>query len=186
MHSIRLGWAYFYKWSVICVSLCLSVCRTHWWAVQKRLRRSRYCVGRGLWWAKETIYYTEAHICPRKGALLGDILVHAWHYAYGVTVDILSLFARGNTCDAAYRYEYCSHGRQHHWNIGGSQVERRRRENWGAVGGEGWGLGRGCAPSQKIYEFFISKWRDMVHSGCVVFKIHVFNCWIKNCTLGAL
>jgi len=50
------------------------------------------------------------------------------------------------------------------WNIGGSQVERRRRENRGTVGGEGWGLGRGCAPSQKIYEFFISKWCDMVHS----------------------
>jgi len=41
-----------------------------------------------------------------------------------------------------------------------AQVERRRRENRGAVGGEGWGLGRGCAPSQKIYEFFISKWCD--------------------------
>jgi len=36
-----------------------------------------------------------------------------------------------------------------------------------------WGLGRDCAPSQKIYEFFISRWCDMVHSGCVVFKIHV-------------
>jgi len=35
------------------------------------------------------------------------------------------------------------------------------------------GLGRGCAPSYKIYEFFISKWCDMVHNGCVVFKIHV-------------
>jgi len=34
-------------------------------------------------------------------------------------------------------------------------------------------LWRGCAPSQKIYEFFISKWCDMVHYGCVVFKIHV-------------
>jgi len=32
---------------------------------------------------------------------------------------------------------------------------------------------RGCAPSQEIYEFFISKWRDMVQSGCVVFEIHV-------------
>jgi len=42
------------------------------------------------------------------------------------------------------------HGRQRHWNIGGSQVERRRRENRGAVGGEG---GVVCAPSQKIYEF---------------------------------
>jgi len=37
----------------------------------------------------------------------------------------------------------------------------------------GYGLGTGCAPSQKIYEIFISKWCDMVHSGCVVFKIHV-------------
>jgi len=35
------------------------------------------------------------------------------------------------------------------------------------------GSGRGCAPSEKIYEFFFSKWCDMVHSGCVVFKIHV-------------
>ena len=56
--------------------------------------------------------------------------------------------------------------------LGGSQVERRRREN---RGGEGWGLGKGCAPSQQIGEFFISKWCDMVHSGCVVFKIHVFH-----------
>ena len=68
----------------------------------------------------------------------------------------------------------CSpHGRQRHWNIGGSQVERRRLENRGAVGGEGWGLGRGCALSQQIYELFISRWCDMVYSGCVVFKIHV-------------
>jgi len=53
---------------------------------------------------------------------------------------------------------YISPGRQRHWNIGGSQVERRRRENRGAVGGEGVESGEGlcCAPSQKIYEFFIS------------------------------
>jgi len=57
--------------------------------------------------------------------------------------------------------------------LGGSQVERRRRENRDAVGGEGVGSGEGRAPSQKIYEFFLSKWCDMVHSGCVVFKIHV-------------
>ena len=65
-------------------------------------------------------------------------------------------------------YNSTTHGCQRHWNIGGSQVERRRRENRGAVG-----LGRGCAPSQKIYEFFFSKWCDMAHSGCVVLKIHV-------------
>jgi len=60
---------------------------------------------------------------------------------------------------------------------GGSQVERRSRENRGAVGGAGeggrWCLGKGCAPFQKIYEFFISEWCDMVHSGYVIFKIHV-------------
>jgi len=28
----------------------------------------------------------------------------------------------------------------------------------------GWVLGRGSTPSQKIYEFFISKWCNMVHS----------------------
>jgi len=56
-----------------------------------------------------------------------------------------------------------------------TKVERRRRENRGAVGGDGVGLGRGCAPSQKIYEFFISKWCDMVLSGCIVFKIHVYH-----------
>ena len=59
--------------------------------------------------------------------------------------------------------------------IGGSQVERRKRENRGAIGGKGpgWGLESGCAPSRKIYEFFISKWCDMVHSECAVFKIQV-------------
>jgi len=35
------------------------------------------------------------------------------------------------------------HGRQRHWNIGGSQVERRRRENRGAVGGKGVRSGEG-------------------------------------------
>jgi len=61
----------------------------------------------------------------------------------------------------------------------GSQVERRRRENRGAgaLGGEGVGSGEGLCPSQKIYEFFISKWCDMVHSRCVVFKIHVSHGW---------
>jgi len=47
---------------------------------------------------------------------------------------------------------------------GGSQVERRRRENRCAVGGEAVRSGEGLC---------ISKWCDMVHSGCVVLKIHV-------------
>ena len=45
-----------------------------------------------------------------------------------------------------------------------TRESRRRRRRGGC------GLGRGCAPSQKIYEFFISKWCDMVHSGCVVLR----------------
>jgi len=38
------------------------------------------------------------------------------------------------------------HGRQRHWNIGRSQVERRRRENRGAVGCEGVGSREGLCP----------------------------------------
>jgi len=61
--------------------------------------------------------------------------------------------------------------------LGGSQVERRRRENRGAVGGEGSGACGGAVPlPRKFINFFISKWRDMVHlmhSECVVFKTHV-------------
>jgi len=58
--------------------------------------------------------------------------------------------------------------------LGGSSRSSDKDERIQApyIGGEGMGLGRGCAPSQKIYEFFVSKWCDM-HSGCVVYKIHV-------------
>ena len=58
-----------------------------------------------------------------------------------------------------------------HWGVAcraPKTRESRRRRRRG-----GWALKRGCAPSQKIYEFFVSKLCDMVHSGCVVFKIHV-------------
>jgi len=65
--------------------------------------------------------------------------------------------------------------RQRHWNIGGSQVERRRRENRGAVGGEGWVWG-GSVPLPRKFVNFSSQngviW-CILASGCVVFKIHV-------------
>jgi len=82
-----------------------------------------------------------------------------------------------NQCETATDSNItASHRRQRHWNIGGSQVERRRRENRGAVSGEGVGSGRGCAPSQKIYEFFVSKWCDMVRrkmtATCGIQKFH--------------
>ena len=49
----------------------------------------------------------------------------------------------------------------------GLQVERRRREDRGAV------YKRRVVGYGKFFEFFTSKWCAMVHSGCVVFKIHV-------------
>jgi len=50
-------------------------------------------------------------------------------------------FGATETCAAAGL-----HARQRHCNIGGSQVERRRRENRGAVGGDGAGFGEGLRP----------------------------------------
>jgi len=61
-----------------------------------------------------------------------------------LNVDALQTkrFLAGNVCANRARGDATScqitlpsHGRQRHWNIGGSQVERRRRENRGAVGG---------------------------------------------------
>jgi len=40
------------------------------------------------------------------------------------------------------------------------ESRRRRRENQGAVGGEGVGSGEGLCPFPKKYDFFISKWCD--------------------------
>ena len=55
--------------------------------------------------------------------------------------------------------------------LGGSQVERRRRENRCAVGGEGGWVWEGAVLLSRKFMTF-SKWCDMVHSICVVFKIH--------------
>ena len=119
---------------------------------------------------------TIALIFMFHSAHLSQINLVWFDHVANDTVIPSPMFTNFSEPELRHRALHCGwageHGRQRHWNIGGSQVERRRRENWGAVSGEG-GLKRGCAPSQKIYEFFVSKWRDMVHSGCVVFKIHV-------------
>ena len=48
-----VGAAYCYRRSsVVCLSVGLSVGVSQSWAVQKRLNRSRYCLGRGLGWAQ--------------------------------------------------------------------------------------------------------------------------------------
>ena len=55
-----------------------------------------------------------------------------------------------------------------HWGVAGRAPktrESRRRRRWGC------GVWGGAVSPQKIYEFFISKWCDTVHSGCVVFKM---------------
>ena len=79
---------------------------------------------------------------------------------------MLENWIRGNHCYFAVM-AWASLTPLEHW---GSQVERRRRENRGAVGGDGWGLGMAYVPSQKIYDFFISKCCDMVHYGYVVLR----------------
>ena len=57
------------------------------------------------------------------------------------------------------------HGRQRHWNIGGgrSQVERQRRENRGAVGGEevvSW-EGPNYVPLPRKFMNFMNQWCDI-------------------------
>jgi len=50
------------------------------------------------------------------------------------------------------------HGRQRHWNIGGgSQIECRRRENRGAVGGEEGGVWGETVPFLRKFVNFSSK-----------------------------
>jgi len=81
----------------------------------------------------------------------------------------------GSKYQYQYKYPVLQPWRQRYWNIGRvagrapkTRESRRRRRR-----GE-WGLGRGCAPSQKKIWFFSSE-NGVIWciSGCVDFKIHV-------------
>jgi len=71
-----------------------------------------------------------------------------------------------------------------HWGVAGRapktrESRRRRRRGVGSVEGL-------CPFPENLWSFLLKMAWYMVHSGCVVFMIHVFNCWIKNYTLDAL
>jgi len=80
----------------------------------------------------------------RKSNPLASVAVRAGEYRFAAI-------------GATYLY-----GRQRHWNIGGSQVERRRRENRGAVGGEeGWVWG-GAVPLLRKFLIFLKSQNGVV------------------------
>ena len=74
----------------------------------------------------------------------GSLLPGLWRDSLHVTCGLTAYTpgsapgpTLGNEYGKTLLYFYYNHGRQRHWNIGGSQVKRRRRENRGAVGAEG-------------------------------------------------
>ena len=81
-------------------------------------------VKRGLWRRRRRVTYLQEQVLVRTAVCLN------WR-----SDDVVDYH-----CGASSR------GRQRHWNIGGSQVKCRRRENRGAVGSEEVGSGEGLCP----------------------------------------
>ena len=114
------------------------------------------------WWSWQKMQTTRA-----PPLLTTHFVLTPWMSAVALLVQWLSASCHHQSFSFGYCLTWASTPLEHWGGVAGrapKMRESRRRRRRGE-----WGLGRGCAPSQKIYEFFISKWCDMVHSGCVVF-----------------
>lgn len=80
-------------------AVCVYVCWSHTWNMQKRLNRSRFRLGCGLVGPKSPCSKRE-HGSPGKGALLRSF----WVCSSMPAVDILTVLRR-NSNDAAFRYQ---------------------------------------------------------------------------------
>jgi len=56
-------------------SACVSVCWSHFWALQKWLNRSRCCLGRWVEWAQVAMHSIGVHIPQGEGTILGRKVV---------------------------------------------------------------------------------------------------------------
>ena len=99
------------------------------------------------WYAHARLYVTVG--CPSVGVSVPSIdsSSDVWRVCCCVRPSVcLSRRSTANIDRRPTAVGCRRHGPQRHWNTGGSQVERRRRENRGAVGCEGGRVSGGAVP----------------------------------------